>query len=135
MYTRGMGEPIVAMTTPPVQSGTPAWDIYGASWCGSGNPLIDFFCPDSATKPLQEQIIMDPSVYGSQMTEENKRLSEAMARAAIAADDPCNYSEINGMSWIDKIGCNLKTPGGSAPNFVPVALFVGAVALFSVLRH
>lgn len=134
MYTRGMGEPIVAMRN-DLKLSDATVDYTGGSWCGSGNPFIDFFCPDIATKPLQEQIIMDQSIYGSQMTEGNKRISEQWARDLIAHDDPCNYSEINGMSWIDKIGCNLKTPGGSAPNFVPVALFVGAVALFSVLRH
>ncbi len=135
MYTRrGMGEPVVAMSLPPTPAGSGPVDYSGGSWCGSGNPFIDFFCSDAAKASTVEQIITGTSDYGSQLTPEARAAAEAMARNVIAQDDPCNYSEINGMSWIDKIGCNLKGQGTS-PNFVPVALFVGAVALFSVLRH
>ena len=118
-------------------------DYAGASWCGSGNPFVDFFCPAEPERSTMEQIVMDQSNYGGHLSAESRARAEQMARDTIAADDPCNYSEINSMGWIEKVGCNLKDElgfsrrggGTGGQDFTIVALIVAGVAAFSLLKH
>ena len=119
--------------------GMGAVDYAGASWCGSGNPFMDFFCPAAAERSTIEQIVMDESNYGGHLSLEAKRAAEQMAREAIAADNPCNYSEISGMSWPRKVLCgfeeDLGLKGKPAQDFTTVALIVAGVAAFSLLKR
>ena len=119
--------------------GMGAVDVMGASWCGSGNPFIDFFCSEESKKSRTEQIITDTSNYGPALTPESRTTAEDMARTVIAADDPCNYAEINDMGWFDKAGCYAKESivgrGKQGPDFTTVALIVAAVAAFSLVRN
>lgn len=91
------------------KKGLGATDVMGASWCGSGNPFIDIFCSDASKKSTMEQIITDPSYYGKNLSPESIIAIENTTRNIIANDNPCNYSEINGMGWFDKLKCDLNS--------------------------
>lgn len=109
-------------------------------WCGTGNPFVDFFCSEESKRSTVEQIITDTSDYGSQLSLANRLRAEEMARATIAADDPCNYSEISGMSWPRKVACGFEEelglkPKGGAADYVTLALVIGGVALFMIAKH
>lgn len=118
--------------------GMGAVDVSGSSWCGSGNPFVDFFCSEDSKKSITEQVITDTSDYGGHLSQASRDAAEQMAREAIAADDPCNYSEINQMGWIDKLACDAKEKllgrGKPKTDFTLVALAIAAVATVAVLK-
>lgn len=56
------------------------------------------WCQDPIT-----QTKLDESNYGGHLSQENRDRATQMAVEIIQKDDPCNYSENNNMSAIDKI--------------------------------
>ncbi len=80
-----------------------------ASWCDTWPwKNFSYLCQGGVdiSSVTTEDIIKDESNYGPALSPENRRKAEQLARDIIEADrrqDPCRYSELDGMSELEKI--------------------------------
>jgi len=66
--------------------------------------VIGWWCTNFGIDcPTADEIARSNENAGGSLTAANQQKATDLALAVIAADDPCHYSEINGMSEIDKL--------------------------------
>ncbi len=134
---RGIG--LVQPETLPlyVPAPQPYGDIRDRQYNSLGMELFCWFSPDSETckVPTTEQIITSTSDYGGQLTLEARAAAEELARELVAGDDPCSYSEINGMDLFGKLKCYMDGKGTfPLPDLMMPMLVIGGLIWVSTLK-